>query len=56
MNPGTRGLCGADEQVQSKKKKKKNGVPSDQPSNNPNYKYVKCRYDPAVRHPLSLPP
>jgi hypothetical protein len=53
MNPGTRGLCGADEKTQGKKKKKKGGLrgPTDEPPNNPNYNYVKCRFDPNVRLP-----
>lgn len=65
MNPGTRGLCGADEKTQGKKKKKKGGLrgPTDEPPNNPNYKYVKCRFDPnhvvpeqrLAKHELNCP-
>ena len=54
MNQGTRGLCGADEQAQGKQKKKKKGGlrgPAAEPPNNPNYNYVKCRFDPNVRLP-----
>lgn len=53
MNAGTRGLRGADEVAPGKKKKKKKNKgqarPADaEPSNNPNYTYVRCRFDPSV--------
>jgi len=65
MNLGTRGLCGADESAPAKKKKKKKkrtdqSDPASQlpnlSSNNPNYTYVQCRFDPNVSCSLCLHP
>jgi len=72
MNLGTRGLCGADESAPAKKKKKKKkrtdqSDPASQlpnlSSNNPNYTYVQCRFDPnhvvpshrLLKHELKCP-
>lgn len=65
MNAGKQGLRGADEVGPGKKKKQKRRkksqpkAPADEPSHNPNYTYMRCRFDPSVRlvsdtHTLSL--